>query len=107
MTASVQTYPSNRSAIKSITAEEVREALMASREIALLDVREEAFHAEGHPLFAANLSLSRIEIDALRTPTAQNGTDRSFRRRRRAMQASQPSDWPRWDITTYPYWTAA
>jgi rhodanese-related sulfurtransferase len=64
VTASVQIYPSNRSAIRSITAEEVREALMARREIALLDVREEALHAEGHPLFAANLSLSRIEIDA-------------------------------------------
>jgi rhodanese-related sulfurtransferase len=34
------------------------------REIALLDVREEAIHAEGHPLFAANLSLSRLEIEA-------------------------------------------
>jgi len=37
---------------------------MKRREIALLDVREEAIHAEGHPLFAANLSLSRLEIEA-------------------------------------------
>ncbi len=37
---------------------------MERREIALLDVREEAFHAEGHPLFAANLALSRLELDA-------------------------------------------
>jgi rhodanese-related sulfurtransferase len=29
----------------------------------LLDVREEAHHAEGHPLFAANLSLSRLELE--------------------------------------------
>ncbi|WP_109479854.1 rhodanese-related sulfurtransferase [Paraburkholderia sp. C35] len=44
--------------------EDVREALLARREIALLDVREEDPHAQCHPLFAANLSLSRIELDA-------------------------------------------
>lgn len=43
---------------------EVRSDLLARREIALLDVREEAHHAEGHPLFAANLPLSRIELEA-------------------------------------------
>lgn len=42
----------------------VREDLLARREIALLDVREEARHAEGHPLFAANLPLSRLECEA-------------------------------------------
>jgi rhodanese-related sulfurtransferase len=47
------------------TAAAVREDLLARREIALLDVREEAPHAEGHPLFAANLPLSRIEVEAL------------------------------------------
>lgn len=46
------------------TYEDVREALLAKREIALLDVREEDPHAQCHPLFAANLSLSRIELDA-------------------------------------------
>ncbi|MBP0592952.1 rhodanese-related sulfurtransferase [Paraburkholderia sp. LEh10] len=46
------------------TYEEVRDALLAKREIALLDVREEDPHAQCHPLFAANLSLSRIELDA-------------------------------------------
>jgi rhodanese-related sulfurtransferase len=50
--------------IPKITASDVHSALIHRREIALLDVREEAFHAEGHPLFAANLPLSRIEIDA-------------------------------------------
>jgi rhodanese-related sulfurtransferase len=43
---------------------DVRAALLERREIALLDVREEALHAEGHPLFAANLPLSRLELDA-------------------------------------------
>jgi rhodanese-related sulfurtransferase len=43
---------------------EVRADLLARREIALLDVREEAVHAVGHPLFAANLPLSRLELDA-------------------------------------------
>jgi hypothetical protein len=41
------------------SAYEVRDDLLARREIALLDVREEAPHAEGHPLFAANLPFSR------------------------------------------------
>jgi rhodanese-related sulfurtransferase len=44
----------------------IREDLIAGREIALLDVREEEPHASGHPLFAANLPLSRIELDAYR-----------------------------------------
>lgn len=43
---------------------EVRAALLAGCEIALLDVREEDPFARGHPLFAANLPLSRIELDA-------------------------------------------
>jgi rhodanese-related sulfurtransferase len=42
----------------------VRAALLERREIALLDVREEAPFAEAHPLFAANLPLSRIENEA-------------------------------------------
>ena len=42
----------------------VRAALLEGREIALLDVREEAPFAEAHPLFAANLPLSRIELEA-------------------------------------------
>lgn len=42
----------------------VRQKLLNREEIALLDVREEAAHAEGHPLFAANFPLSRIEMDA-------------------------------------------
>jgi rhodanese-related sulfurtransferase len=42
----------------------VRNKLLNKEEIALLDVREEDPHAQEHPLFAANLPLSRIEIDA-------------------------------------------
>ena len=38
--------------------------LLAREEIAFLDVREEAPHATGHPLFAANFPLARIELDA-------------------------------------------
>ena len=44
--------------------QQVRAELLAGREIALLDVREEDPHAQAHPLFAANLPLGRIEIDA-------------------------------------------
>ena len=43
---------------------EIRAALLARQEIALLDVREEDPHAQAHPLFAANFPLSRIETDA-------------------------------------------
>ena len=42
----------------------VRSKLLAREEIAFLDVREEHPHALGHPLFAANLPLARIEADA-------------------------------------------
>lgn len=43
---------------------EVRAALLARQEIALLDVREEDPHAQAHPLFAANLPFSRLELHA-------------------------------------------
>lgn len=43
----------------------VRNKLLQKEEIALLDVREEDPHAQEHPLFAANVPLSRIEVDAL------------------------------------------
>jgi rhodanese-related sulfurtransferase len=42
----------------------IRNKLLNKEEIAFLDVREEDPHAQEHPLFAANLPLSRIEIDA-------------------------------------------
>ncbi|HTR05147.1 MAG TPA: rhodanese homology domain-containing protein [Paraburkholderia sp.] len=44
--------------------QDVRDALLADREIALIDVREEDPHAQSHPLFAANLPLSKLELDA-------------------------------------------
>ncbi|MDO7842049.1 rhodanese-like domain-containing protein [Sphingomonas immobilis] len=43
---------------------EVRQALLAGSEIALIDVREEAEFALGHPLFAAQLPVRRIEAEA-------------------------------------------
>lgn len=45
---------------------EVRARLLARQETALLDVREEDPFAQEHPLWAANLPLSRIELDAWR-----------------------------------------
>jgi predicted metal-dependent enzyme (double-stranded beta helix superfamily)/rhodanese-related sulfurtransferase len=44
--------------------QQVRAELLAGREIALLDVREEDPHAQAHPLFAANFPYGRIELDA-------------------------------------------
>ncbi len=46
-----------------ISPDSVRGALLSRREIALLDLREEDPHAQDHPLFAANLPLSRLEMD--------------------------------------------
>ena len=45
---------------------QVRQALLQQQEIALLDVREEDPFAQSHPLFAANLPIGRIEVDAWR-----------------------------------------
>jgi rhodanese-related sulfurtransferase len=52
------------SRIRTRSTQEVRDALISRREIALLDVREEDPHAQAHPLFAANLPLSRLDLDA-------------------------------------------
>ncbi|KRW62099.1 rhodanese-related sulfurtransferase [Pseudomonas sp. TTU2014-080ASC] len=41
----------------------IRQALLNKEELALIDVREEAPFAEEHPLFAANISLSRLELE--------------------------------------------
>src|SRR4029077_11584934 len=47
-----------------IAASNVRLALLAREEIALLDVRHEAAFATGHPLFAANMAADRITLEA-------------------------------------------
>ena len=49
--------------IGAFTARQVCEALLNRTEIALIDVREEAIFAKGHPLFAVNLPLSRLETE--------------------------------------------
>jgi rhodanese-related sulfurtransferase len=47
-----------------ITPAAIRAALIARDEIALIDLRDEAAFATGHPLFASQLPLGRIEIEA-------------------------------------------
>ncbi|SDA29623.1 rhodanese-like domain-containing protein [Sphingomonas sp. NFR15] len=47
-----------------ITPQDIRRALLAGDEIALIDVREEAAFALGHPLFAAQIPLRRIAVEA-------------------------------------------
>lgn len=42
---------------------EIRKALLNKQELALIDVREEAPFAEAHPLFAANIPLSKLELE--------------------------------------------
>ncbi|AZC16843.1 rhodanese-related sulfurtransferase [Pseudomonas sp. CMR5c] len=42
---------------------QIRQALLERQELALVDVREEAPFAEAHPLFAANIALSKLELE--------------------------------------------
>lgn len=46
------------------TPQDIRCALIARQEICILDVREEAQFALGHPLFAAQLPLRRVSVEA-------------------------------------------
>lgn len=41
----------------------IRQSLLDRQEVALIDVREEAPFAEEHPLFAANIPLSKLELE--------------------------------------------
>lgn len=50
----------------------LHQSLREGQELALIDVREEAAFATGHPLFAANLALSKLELEVLdRIPNRQ------------------------------------
>ncbi|SQJ16185.1 Rhodanese-like domain [Serratia rubidaea] len=68
----------------------LRAALLARQELALIDVREEAEFAQSHPLFAVNIPLSKLELEAYRriphrgTPITvyDNGDGRPNRRQR-------------------------
>jgi rhodanese-related sulfurtransferase len=44
-----------------VSPQEVRSSLSTRREIALIDVRDEALFATGHPLFASNLPVDAVE----------------------------------------------
>ncbi|MET0363063.1 MAG: rhodanese-like domain-containing protein, partial [Sphingobium sp.] len=46
------------------SAQDIRNALLARQEIALIDVREEDSFARAHPLFAAQIPLRRIDVEA-------------------------------------------
>lgn len=46
------------------SAAEIRTALLTGAEIAIIDVRSEHEFAQGHPLFAAQIPLGRIEAEA-------------------------------------------
>ncbi|MBW7961764.1 rhodanese-like domain-containing protein [Bradyrhizobium sp. BR 10261] len=50
--------------LTTVTPADIRRALLLREEIALLDVRFEAAFATGHPLFAANMAVDRIAIEA-------------------------------------------
>ena len=48
----------------SATPSQIRSSLLLREEIALLDLRHEAAFATGHPLFAANMAIERIVLEA-------------------------------------------
>src|SRR5579862_4998446 len=50
--------------ILSLTPLQIRNMLLLREEIALLDLRHEAAFATGHPLFAANMAVERIALEA-------------------------------------------
>lgn len=47
-----------------MTPAALRERLLDGGELALLDVREQGVHYQGHPFFACSLPLSRLELMA-------------------------------------------
>lgn len=49
-----------------ISPEKLHAKLKADEEFAFVDVREQGVHAQGHPLFAVPLPLSRLELEAER-----------------------------------------
>ncbi|NML12990.1 thiosulfate sulfurtransferase [Sphingobium sp. AR-3-1] len=50
--------------IQTATPQDIRHALLVGSEIAIIDVREEHDFAQGHPLFAAQIPLRRIDQEA-------------------------------------------
>lgn len=50
--------------LPTVAPADIRRALLLREEIALLDLRQEAGFATGHPLFAANLAVDRIAVEA-------------------------------------------
>ena len=50
--------------LSTVTPADIRRALLLREEVALLDLRHEAAFATGHPLFAANMAVDRIAIEA-------------------------------------------
>lgn len=51
--------------MQSIRYQDIRQKLLDQEEIAIVDLREEHIFAQNHPLFATNISLSRLEIEIL------------------------------------------
>ncbi len=53
------------SQIPELNYAQIRAKLLAREEIAIVDLREEHIYAQAHPLFATNISLSRLEVEIL------------------------------------------
>jgi rhodanese-related sulfurtransferase len=50
--------------IPAVTPSDIRSMLLLRKEVALLDLRHEAAFATSHPLFAANMAVGRIALEA-------------------------------------------
>ena len=50
--------------LPTLSARQIREALISRAEIALFDLRDEHSFAQGHPLFAAQIPVDRIALEA-------------------------------------------
>ena len=50
--------------VSTVTPSQIRCMLLMREELALLDLRHEAVFATGHPLFAANMAVGRIALEA-------------------------------------------
>ncbi|MEC3911401.1 rhodanese-like domain-containing protein [Sphingobium sp. CR2-8] len=60
----IQTLDRIGDRIQTATPQDIRRALLVGSEIAIIDVREEHEFAQGHPLFAAQIPLRRIDAEA-------------------------------------------
>ncbi len=76
-------------------AAELLTALRQQQEVAIIDVRDEALFATGHPLFAVNIPLSKLELELL---------DRIPQRHTAIRCMTTAKAWRRPPLNVSPHW---